>query len=295
MALTELECKNSKPHEKTRRLFDSKGLYLEIQPNGSKYWRFKYRIAGKEKKLSIGVYMSTKNKQKPAPRLFVIFAKEANEAVIFRRGPASWFHVVRWDTKYDEFYPGAWFKGRIYPERCDLSPDGKLLLYFVHQGRQLGTDYKDSWNAISRSPWLTAIGLWPQGTTYGGGGRFTDNRSAVLRFYPVEPHPEHLGAGLNISFLANDTSFHRKTDLAPYHKSTEEVEGSEWSGRDQHGRLVYTLDGKLMLIEKKTDTHVCLADFNGLEPDPQPAPPSAGQPLSKGRLTEKIKPRKKTK
>lgn len=233
--------------------------------------------------------MTTKNKQKPASRLFIIFAKEANEAVIFRRGPAAWFHVIRWDTKHDEFYPGAWIKGRIYPEKCDLSPDGKLLLYFVHQGRKLQTDYKDSWSAISRSPWLTAIGLWSQGTTYGGGGRFTDDRSAILRFYPVEPHSEHLGRGLNISFLSNDTSFARKTDLAPYHKSSEEVEGAEWSGRDQQGRLVYTLEGKLMLVGKKSDAHVCLADFNDLEPDPKPAPPSAGAPLS----TKGTKARKK--
>ena len=110
--------------------------------------------------------------RKVAPRLFVIFAKEAHEAVIFARGPSSWFHVIRWDTKNDRFYPGAWIKGRIYPERCDLSPDGELLLYFIHQGRKLGTSYTDAWTAISRSPWVDVIGLWPQGTTYGGGGRF---------------------------------------------------------------------------------------------------------------------------
>jgi hypothetical protein len=70
----------------------------------------------------------------PPPRLFVIFANAANEAVIFRRGPAQWYHLIRWDTRNDEFHPGAWIRGRIYPERCDLSPDGELLLYFVHQG-----------------------------------------------------------------------------------------------------------------------------------------------------------------
>ncbi|WP_337230435.1 Arm DNA-binding domain-containing protein, partial [Proteus terrae] len=33
-----------------------RGLYLLVKPNGSRYWRMKYRFAGKEKKLSIGVY-----------------------------------------------------------------------------------------------------------------------------------------------------------------------------------------------------------------------------------------------
>lgn len=222
-----------------------------------------------------------KNTKQPSPRLFIIFAKEAYEAVIFRRGPSSWFHVIRWNTKIDEFYPGAWIRGRIYPERCDLSPDGELLLYFVHQGRKVGTDYKNSWNAISRSPWLHAIGLWPQGTTYGGGGRFTDNRSAILRFYPVKPHPEHPGTGLNISFSSTDTSFASKNDLTPLHQSTNELEEAEWTGRDQHGRLIYTQDSKVMCISNKIDEAVCLADFNNLTPNPQPAPVHAMKPLRK--------------
>ena len=221
-------------------------------------------------------------KKKVAPRLFVIFAKEAREAIIFRRGPAAWYHLIRWDTKNDIFYPGAWVRGRIYPERCDLSPDGELLLYFIHQGRKIGTDYNDSWNAISRSPWLTAIGLWPQGTTYGGGGRFTDNRTATLRFYPMKPHPDHLREGLYINFLAGDTSFYSKEDQLPTHKSSNEREGAEWTGRDQRGRLIYTMAGKIMCsVEEKGQEvkTICLADLNDLTPDPQPAPPYAAAPL----------------
>ncbi|MEZ0224257.1 MAG: hypothetical protein ACAH83_06885 [Alphaproteobacteria bacterium] len=232
------------------------------------------------------------SKTKVPPRLFIIFAKEAHEAVIFRRGPAAWCHVIRWDTKADKFYPGAWIRGRIYPERCDLSPDGELLLYFIHQGRKLRTDYTDSWNAISRSPWLAALGLWPQGTTYGGGGRFSDNRSAVLRFYPVEPHPDHPGTGLNISFLAADTSFYRKMDLVPLHESTKELEGVEWTGRDQSGRLIYTNDGKIMCVKDKKDKTketICLADLNGLIPNPQPAPDSATTPLVSKRSNRRTK------
>ncbi|MCH8620434.1 hypothetical protein [Undibacterium sp. TS12] len=75
----------------------------------------------------------------PSPRLFAIFAREAPVAAIFARGPTSWFHVIRWDTRHDSFESGAWIRGRIYPERCDLSPDGELLLYFVHQGRKYRT------------------------------------------------------------------------------------------------------------------------------------------------------------
>ena len=56
MKLTDAKCKNAPVKEKTYRLFDGRGLFLEIRKNGSKYWRMKYRYLGKEKLLAIGVY-----------------------------------------------------------------------------------------------------------------------------------------------------------------------------------------------------------------------------------------------
>ena len=56
--LTELAIKKAKPKEKSYRLADGGGMYLEIMPNGSKYWRMKYRFGGKEKRLAFGVYPS---------------------------------------------------------------------------------------------------------------------------------------------------------------------------------------------------------------------------------------------
>lgn len=56
MPLTDSACKNAKPDAKPRKIADGGGLYLEIMPNGSKYWRLKYRFAGKEKRLAFGVY-----------------------------------------------------------------------------------------------------------------------------------------------------------------------------------------------------------------------------------------------
>lgn len=46
--LTNIACKNAKPKEKTQRLFDGQGLYLEVSPTGGKYWRLKYRYNSKE-------------------------------------------------------------------------------------------------------------------------------------------------------------------------------------------------------------------------------------------------------
>ena len=55
MPLTDTAIRNAKPTEKPRRLFDGGGLYLEISPRGGKWWRWKYRFEGKEKRLSLGV------------------------------------------------------------------------------------------------------------------------------------------------------------------------------------------------------------------------------------------------
>jgi hypothetical protein len=59
MPLTDKACKNAKSHEKAYRLTDGQGLYLQVMPNGSKYWRLKYRFADKEKCLALGVYPET--------------------------------------------------------------------------------------------------------------------------------------------------------------------------------------------------------------------------------------------
>lgn len=72
MALSDTKIKNLKPGlkpscddlnkpifvetKKPYRVSDEKGLYIEVSPSGSKYWRLKYRHLGKEKRLAIGVY-----------------------------------------------------------------------------------------------------------------------------------------------------------------------------------------------------------------------------------------------
>ncbi|MCZ2096762.1 MAG: integrase arm-type DNA-binding domain-containing protein [Anaerolineae bacterium] len=67
MPLTNTAIQNAKPGKtpkgmattKPYRMADAGGLYLEVTPTGGKYWRLKYRIGGKEKRLSLGVYPET--------------------------------------------------------------------------------------------------------------------------------------------------------------------------------------------------------------------------------------------
>jgi integrase len=56
MPLTDTTVRSAKPGAKPRKLADERGLYLLLNPNGSKLWRLKYRVGGKEKVLALGSY-----------------------------------------------------------------------------------------------------------------------------------------------------------------------------------------------------------------------------------------------
>jgi hypothetical protein len=114
--------------------------------------------------------------QKSPARLFVLLAREKPEAVIFRRGPSKQVLLIKWNLRDDTFEPGQWFKGRIYERRCDLSPDGKFLIYFA--AKQKPPMY--SWTAISKPPFFTALALWQKGDCWNGGGWFLDNKAIRL-------------------------------------------------------------------------------------------------------------------
>ena len=59
MPLTDTAIRKAMPGPKTRKLSDGKGLYLELSPAGGRWWRLKYRIAGVEKRISLGTYPET--------------------------------------------------------------------------------------------------------------------------------------------------------------------------------------------------------------------------------------------
>lgn len=113
---------------------------------------------------------------RPPPRLYAIVAQAAPIAAVFRRGPATWWNVSRWDLVSGDLESGAWFKGSLYPRRCDLSPDGTLLFTFAARALTpgfLGGRYA-VYGAVSKLPWLRALAAWNLGTTYHHGFHFTD-------------------------------------------------------------------------------------------------------------------------
>jgi hypothetical protein len=56
MPLNDSAIKAAKPADKPRKLFDEKGLFLLVNPDGSKLWRMQYRFAGKDQLLGLGSY-----------------------------------------------------------------------------------------------------------------------------------------------------------------------------------------------------------------------------------------------
>ena len=63
MPFTDAQIRQLQPKKKPYKVFDGGGLYIEVFPDGAKRWRYKYRIAGKEKRLVLGVYPETSLKK----------------------------------------------------------------------------------------------------------------------------------------------------------------------------------------------------------------------------------------
>jgi hypothetical protein len=109
-----------------------------------------------------------------APRLFGIPATRAPIVAVLRRGPTAWSHIGRWDVATGRYEPGAWIRATLYPQRCDLSPDGRWLCYFTLKGRarwSAGMTYV----AIARLPWLTALAAWATCGTWSRGAHFVED------------------------------------------------------------------------------------------------------------------------
>ncbi|MEI6421369.1 MAG: hypothetical protein WCP55_04065 [Lentisphaerota bacterium] len=118
----------------------------------------------------------SKMTDKSSPRLFAILAREASMGVVFRRGPSKQVQLINWDTSKDKFSYGQWLKGRIYERRCDLSPSGEKLIYLAARWKKP----IESWTAISKPPYLTALALWPNLGAWGGGGLFEHENTVCL-------------------------------------------------------------------------------------------------------------------
>jgi len=111
MTLSSVEIRNAKPIEKIYRLFDERGLYLEVAPSGGKWWRLKYRFNGKEKRLSLGTFpdVALKDARERRDNLRKLLAdgidpsvnRKATKAVAADQAANSFEIIAReWFSKY---------------------------------------------------------------------------------------------------------------------------------------------------------------------------------------------------
>lgn len=120
--------------------------------------------------------------------VYVLPARDADTALVFRRGPSSWWHLLEWRLDPPSLTPGAWFYGTLYARRCDVSPDGTLLGYFALKSAP--QDWPATYFAVSKVPWLNALAAWKTCGTWTWGCQFAPDRSLDIHA-SVEDAPFH--------------------------------------------------------------------------------------------------------
>lgn len=212
----------------------------------------------------------------PPPRIHVIPATGCDKALVLRRGPTMRVASILWDRKRGAIELGQWLHARIYEHRCDLSPDAQHMIIFARHGLK-------NWTAISRAPWLTAVGYYPQEGTWYGGGAFTDDgRVSFNGWTSDDAMPDDLIAAAPGAYPSGTDGFHMgglfpammqergwKIDGgARYDVRLSKKLPSEWrlGLRFEHGfRSAGTMLDHVYTLERKEQAADC-ADWEWAEP-----------------------------
>lgn len=134
MPLTDLALRNAKPAEKPYKLADGGGLHLFITPNGSRLWRLKYRIDGKEKLLSLGPY----------PTIPLAMAREKREeAKLLIKNGVDPSAAKRETRRVEEAAVGASFRAVAEELLAKMEREGRALRTLEKVRWLLGLTYED--------------------------------------------------------------------------------------------------------------------------------------------------------
>jgi hypothetical protein len=183
--------------------------------------------------------MTAQKKLKPPCRLQILLSREAPIGVIFRRGPTRWVQLIQWQTAKDEFKPGQWFRGHIYPGRSDLSPDGSLMIYFANKFSHrivVRNEFAYAWTAVSKPPYLTALALWPRKDCWHGGGLFTGPHSVLLNHKPEEAHPHHAHLPTGLKVTSNPDAWGEDDPITIPRMERDGWKFLQWLEYDYYGR-----------------------------------------------------------
>jgi len=148
--LTIKEIDTAKAQEKIYRLTDGEGLYLEIDPNGSKYWRLRYTFLGKEKRLALGKYplfslLEARQKKDEARRLLndgidpITQKKDRRNAALVNAAITFELVAREWHQNHKERWSAGHGKDILHRLEMDIFPQiGKLPIADIKPIQVLG-------------------------------------------------------------------------------------------------------------------------------------------------------------
>ncbi len=117
----------------------------------------------------------------PPARLNCIITSDRKKVVIYRKGPAKWTQLILWDLKSDQCQEGQWIHGSVYPQKSDISPDGKYIATSIakYSIERTENNIYNSWTAISKPPFFSALFTLFEKEGQARGGYFEENNHFV--------------------------------------------------------------------------------------------------------------------
>ena len=120
---------------------------------------------------------------KTIPKIRGYIANKNHKIVFLYRqsNKITYLVLLNYQKKQESIQIGSRFYGRIYPNRCDIAPDGTYFLYFAMGSSQ--QQYQKRlycWTGICTPPYIKAELLFAHNDTWGGGGRFIDEQTLLI-------------------------------------------------------------------------------------------------------------------
>lgn len=253
--LTDTAIRKIKPADKVRRYADSHGLYLEVTPTAAKYWRMKYRFAGREKRLAFGVYPEVTLAEARArcdearallrdgkdPSAERKAAKQAAEirGETFGAIATEWMQRQKGTMAAATFKKAEWMLGQVAslnarPIREITAPNVLSVLRAVEQGGRHETTHRVKQRIGQVMRYAVATGRAERDVTADLRGALT---APTSRHHPAIIEPAAVGELLRaMEGFSGQPATHAALRLAPYlFQRPGNVRAMEWAELDLDG------------------------------------------------------------